>query len=124
MESKFEFIESKDYVLTIVSGEADLAKIMDTVFEAYKLGKVHDCSNFLTDCSLLTSGRSSTVVEEFELIEFYKKISKFNYFIEAIVLPLEVNAREGLLFFETISANRGMMVKTFATIAEAENWLQ
>lgn len=123
MESKSEFIAGKNYVLSTVSGEANIRQIMETVLHAYKIGEQNDCYSFLTDCSGLFSERNSTIIEEFELIEFYKEISKFKYFVEAIVLPVDNYAKEGMLFFETISANRGMMIKTFANFGEAEAWL-
>ncbi len=96
-----------------------LAKILDNVLELVE--KEH-AYLVLGDCQKIE--HSNTAFNIYDIPKEYENRQVNRRIREAMILPVDKDARQNVEFYETVCRNRGFNVRVFETREAALNWLK
>ncbi len=124
MSYKISLIQEENVIQTVFRGKVTIIDLGIIFQKNLKLAKKHQANLFLVDCLEMVD-TTSLVVENYEagilLTQVIKQIPK--RIRSAMILSPSPKARENLLFFETVTHNRGVNVRTFENREDALSWL-
>ena len=124
MSHTIELIENGKVIKTRFHRETQPDEIQSVMSKNLEMAKRHQTSLFLVDCTELKD-ETSYVFENYEvgvmLAEMQKQLPA--RLKDALILPRSEKAAENLRFFETVTLNRGMDVRTFEKETDALAWL-
>lgn len=119
MSIKFEISNGEDYLKVIAKGkdddQSDVKNYTDAVVRAILDFK---CKKVLCDERELQYNIS--VSDTFQLAEY---VSRYSDQIVKIAIVCNIKFFDDAKFYETVTTNRGMQIKIFTNIEEAESWL-
>ncbi len=75
----------------------------------------------LGDCTLME--HNTSVFNIYDFPKLFESQNITHHIKEAMVLPVDPEARKNVEFYETVCHNRGFKVKVFETRAQALDWL-
>lgn len=75
----------------------------------------------LGDCTLME--HNTSVFNIYDFPKLFESQNVNRHIKEAMVLPIDPEARKNVEFYETVCHNRGFNVKVFETRAQALDWL-
>ena len=124
MSYKIKFLEEENILETIYHGTVKIVDLGIVFAKNLKLARKHHVHLFLVDCLELEDDKAM-IVENYEAGILLKKIvgQLPKRMRNAIVLPRSLQAAENLLFFETMTRNRGLNVRSFENREAALTWL-
>jgi hypothetical protein len=115
-------VEVKEkYLHIIVRGKNDAATIRRYIQETLQAAIAHSCPNILIEENL--EGPALSMVDVFHIVT--EAIPSAGRDIQRIAF-VDANPAHGtsnMKFAETVAQNRGMMMNSFPTVADAEKWL-
>ena len=114
-------IENKaDYLHAIVTGQNTLENIKQYLQRIIHECKAADCSRLLIEERLEGPRLNTLDVFEIALEESRRAVG-----VLSAIAHVDINAEGDLMkFAETVAVNRALPVRTFPTVAEAEEWLK
>jgi hypothetical protein len=108
------------YLKVIASGIDDnLIEVQEYAQAVIEAAHKYQSINILCDERSLTYNLST--FDTFELANFASQYAKFCRKIAIVCNP---DCLESGKFYETVSQNRGLIVKVFTELSEAEEWLK
>jgi hypothetical protein len=113
------------YLHVLVTGQntvANVRRILTDVVAACAQCAQHGCSRVLLEENL--SGPSLGMVEAFEIVSEGSTTARSLVQQIAYVDTNPEHDSSLLDFIETVAVNRGVRVRVFSTVREAENWLE
>lgn len=108
------------YLHITVTGDNTSEDVRQYLAEVHEACVNHNCAYVLIEENL--QGRSLETLELFQVIAKAAQPSPAVRCVAYIDLNPEHDAKR-MKFAETVASNRGMMVKVFTDMAEAEKWL-
>jgi hypothetical protein len=124
MPYKINHLEEENIIETVYRNKVKLIDVSIVFQKNLLLAKKHRINLFLVDCTEMVDTKSM-VVENYEAgILFRQLIKQIPKRVKnAIILSHHQLARENLLFFEMVTRNRGVNVRTFENREDALSWL-
>lgn len=109
------------YLHASVSGQNTVANVRRVLGDVLRACAEHGCARVLVEEHLI--GPSLGVVDVFEIVSEGSRAGTTLLEKIAYVDTNPEHDASQLEFIETVAVNRGVRVRVFATVAEAETWL-
>lgn len=124
MPYQITFIPETKIIKTVFDGNVKKGEVDEVMVKNLEMAKEYQTALFLVDCTEIKD-ESSFVLENYETGILLTKIAKEmpGRLKDALILPRSPKAAENLRFFETVTRNRGMSVRSFENEADAIAWL-
>ena len=120
MEYSFTYIERPDYLHIKVTGTNTAPTIQRYLREIHEICVKMNCSRILIEENL--AGPSMDIVDIFwQVVKGSEMVGPIRCIAFVDVNPDHDSSR--MKFAETVAVNRGINMRVFATVAEAEKWL-
>lgn len=104
------------------SGEITASDLRKSGTEALTIARDQGIWHLLTDCSATT--KVPGAIDVLNLIELVDKVELDAGFRQALIWPLDDEARLGFDFWRTVEANHGLHAKAFGDRDAAIAWLE
>jgi hypothetical protein len=114
-------LETLGIVETTFSGVCGPEAVEEGARASIAAANENDMHRFLADCTELDTGASP--LELYKLTELYKRLPLPINTVEAVLIPKNPDAAEGMGLYETMSLNRGVRVRIFDDREKAIKWL-
>lgn len=124
MSYTITFMPDTKILKTVFEGNVKKGEVDEVMVKNLEMAKQYQTTLFLVDCTKIED-ESSFVLENYETGILLTKISKEmpGRLKDALILPRSPKAAENLRFFETVTRNRGMSVRSFENEEDAIAWL-
>jgi hypothetical protein len=122
MPYTLEYLEDEGIVFTDYIpplGPADLAEIVTANLQ---VAAERGALSFLGDLRAMPPG--GALVDVYELGAMFDRLGVDRRMREALVVKMDPKADRNMEFFVTVTSNRGIVVRLFAEIDEAKQWLK
>jgi len=122
VKTMIQKIHKEEKILEVIySGAVKPMELIKNVKANIELAIKSGISRFLTDTRELDN--STTPIDAYELVKMYQKLGIGEGWKEAILLPELPDSAALMVFYETVSQNRGFDVKVFTNRDDAVAWL-
>ena len=119
MSYKLTITQKPTYLHIIITGQLSEENVLRYFEEIHRECTARNCFRILIEENL--DGPRLNVITVLELVS--KESSKNRGLYEAIAY-VDVNAvGDSMEFIENVTVNRGLPVRVFSTVVDAENWL-
>ncbi len=125
MPYQIKLLEGEHILETIYRKQVKVLDVGAALQKNFQLAKKHQVNLFLVDCLEMIDTKTM-VVENYETgILLRKLIKQIPRRVKiALILSRSQAARDNLLFFETVSRNGGVDLRTFQNRQDAWAWLR
>ena len=110
-----------NYLYITVTGENSYDNVVHYLTEVRDMFQKYKCSNVL-----IVENLAGASLDTFRIYDLVSKISEPTTRVECKIAYVDINPEHnatGMKFTENVAVNRGVFVRVFFTIQEAEQWL-
>lgn len=119
MSYKLTIIQKSTYLHIIVTGQLSEENVLRYFEEIHRECTAHNCFRILIEENL--DGPRLSVINVLKLVS---EVSSKSRGLFKEIAYIDVNAEgDSMNFVENVAVNRGLPVKVFSTVANAEKWL-
>ena len=120
MTYKLTFRTNANYLHAIVTGQNRLENIKGYLRQIFHECQANNCSQLLIE-ERLEGPRLNTI----DVFKIASEESQIAFGVLRAIAYVDINAEGDLMkFAENVAANRGLHVRNFSTLAEADQWLE
>jgi hypothetical protein len=120
MAIEYKFRQDSDILKVRVFGKNNtLPQVKDFIMQMLATNVATGCHKVL--CDLTELEYTPETIDVFESAKFYTDIARSD---TVVALLIKSEQADPAVFWETVANNRGLNVKTFTDVSEAEVWLK
>jgi len=121
MTCKVEYHPDLKLVECVVEGFLTVNELLEATIATVSLSVEKETNLILVDDSKLE--KTVETVDIYELPQSYEDLNIDRKIKAAVILPISLQAREDVQFYETVCQNRGWDIAVFEQRQEAIDWL-